>query len=112
MTADPASELRPPEEYAHIAFHWLRRGDDVTVGIFVPNEGHWQLLGLAGHRFPEINGWAYWKPCDPHATTLLTEADVERIARVIAKALGRDADIYWGVAVGPARAVIAALKED
>lgn len=64
------TDLRPPEEHTYTRFHWLVLSGDHYV-VCQWHQDYWLMPDSHHHFSPKElmgYGWAYWKPCEPHAT--------------------------------------------
>lgn len=96
LAREPAG-LRPPEEFAHLPFHFINRtlitvldGTRMKPRIepMMWNGHNWWTIGSTRTETPEgafADGWRYHGPCDPDAITLSLDnaAQVETAARAI-----------------------------
>jgi hypothetical protein len=100
------TELRPPPEYAHLEYHWLKfKLAPEHHAVWHWNARTEQWLGAAwdNHQPPSYVGRSltYHSPCIP---LVADDATVERVAGAIAGSLGFDSGSYRA-----ARAAIAEL---
>lgn len=82
-------ELRPPEKWAHLQYHWIRdpRGRSI-IYEWAADAKSWTRTGDEQDYGPDsfVDGWTYWKPCDPGAVMLdLTD---EGLSDTVASAIG------------------------
>lgn len=81
--------LEPPEKWAHLQYHWIRDPHGRSIIYeWSADANLWLRTGDEQDYEPDsfVDGWTYWKPCDPAAVTLdpADEALVELIAAAIA----------------------------
>lgn len=95
-TREP-TELRPPEKFAHLPFHFINRthitvlddtGMKPRIEPMMWNGHNWWTIASTRTEVPEwafADGWRYHGPCDPDAITLNLDsaAQVEAAARAI-----------------------------
>ena len=111
------SELKPPEEHAHLRWHWLRRERGLLSAAVCPFEwrdDQWHF-GYSSFRpdYMANNEWAYSHPCHPAAITVDAgnEAQREVIADAVYEALGGLDEFHREDCIRIARVALTALAK-
>lgn len=88
------SELKPPEQWAHLRWHFLTDAHNKidlcewVRDVVDASDDTWLKFGDEREFSPAglyVSGWRYDKPCDPAAITIDAgdEAQVEAVARAL-----------------------------
>lgn len=117
-TREP-TELRPPEEFAHLRWHWVRcmasADTSLMPVLWQAHDNCWAVFG-DGERIPTklaaLFGWRYHAPCDPDAVTLSVDNAVQGEAAARAICLESEgSEDRWFDYEPEAKSAIRALKE-
>jgi hypothetical protein len=81
-------ELRPPPEYAHLEYHWVKRHINgcLWIATWLPKTMEWIHVGIQNPVSPAQAGYyfTYHAPC---ILLVADDATVARIARIIPELL-------------------------
>lgn len=124
--SDDTPALRPPSEFAHLRWHWLKeRSGKPSIWMYDPHPGFPCAWTRSDTFETDTKDAVYSHPADPAAIVPdpASERQVECLARAICQANGRDPDaprwidiatketsgICWHENIKGAKAILTAL---
>lgn len=112
-----AIEIRPPEKWVHLQYHWIRDPHGKSIIYeWAADAKSWTRTGDEQDYEPDsfVDGWTYWKPCDAEAVTLdLSDEGLIEIATIaVEEAMGGHDEFDREDHRRVARAVIAAISKE